>query len=414
MIWDARHLLLLAPAALLALPATAQARRVVYLNFDPVNLVDSAGQDPTMNSFSATGFTAGAVGGWPGLSDLQKAELLWYMKEAGAPFDIEFVLDRPMAGTYDMVVFGSDTDEGARFPGGGCSTAVSLGDCLDQQAENVSFMFWGCMLQNQQDDMKRAAFNTYLALGFGWGLEQLNVSGQIMGNYTTSALKFGDTCVDLLGSMSCSHEGGCASGTQNSTADLTTRIGARVDDGPPTVTITSPADGANVPSDFTVDADVFDMFGGMTVELTIVEAQQTSPNVDPQWVYSWDLKSVPDGLWTLEVKATDADGNVTTDQVQVCVGDGPCDGGSTSGGSTGAGSSGGTGGSTGGSGGSGSTGGTSTSGGPVTTTAPPQTTGSLFGDEPDTGCGCRSDAPAPAPAGLLALTALLGLRRRQR
>ena len=390
-------------AAFVLVPSAARAKRVVYLNTDPVTLVDSAGQDPTMNSFSATGFSPGPISGWPGLSDDQKQELLWLMKEAAVPFDIEFVLERPAQGTYDMLVFGTDTDESALFPDPGCSTAVGLADCDDANAENVSFLFYGCMSANDQMDMRKVAFNGFTALGFSWGLEQVNAAAQIMGSFAFNGLKFGDSCANLLGASQCGHVG-CPAGQQNSTADLNDRIGPRVDDGPPQVTITSPMDGAMVPNDFTVTADVQDAFGGLEVALTIVEANVTDvDDNDPQWVYEWPLTNVPDGLWTLEVSATDADGNVTTEQIQVCVGDSPCDGGGSSGGNT-TGSTGGTG-TTGGSSGGG-TGGSSTS--TSTTGPPPMPTagGGLLDNDADVGCGCAAGSRRRAPAGLALLVLL--------
>ncbi|RMG99077.1 MAG: hypothetical protein D6705_04170 [Deltaproteobacteria bacterium] len=410
------HRGILAFATLVAaslVPGAVSAKRVVYINTDPVTLVDTAGQDPTMNSYSSNGFSPGPISGWPALTDDQKQELLWLMKEAAVPFDLEFVLERPAQGTYDMLVFGTSADQDALFPNvAGCSTAIGLADCNDGNAENISFLFYGCMSAGDQMDMRKVAFNGFTALGFSWGLEQLQTSGQIMGSYTFNGLHFGDSCIQIQGSSQCSHVA-CAAGQQNSTADLLDRIGARVDDGPPTVTITAPEDGAMVGSDFTVTADVFDAFGGLEVALTIVEANVTDvDDNDPQWVYEWPLTGVPDGLWTLEVSATDADGNVTTDQIQVCVGNGPCEpGGSTGGGSTGGGSTGG--GSTGGSGTGGDTTGgmASTS---STTSPPPPTTagGGLLDDDAEVGCGCTHGGSPPAGGALLVWAVAAVARRR--
>ena len=183
-----------------------------------------------------------------------------------------------------------------------------------------------------------------------------------------------------------------------------------MDDGPPTVTITAPQDGAMVPSDFTVTADVQDVFGGLEVSLTIIEANLTVvDDNDPLWVYEWPVQGVPDGLWTLEVSATDADGNVTAEQIQVCVGQSPCDGGGSTSGTSGGSSTGGSGGSSGGSSGSGTTGGSTS----TTTTGPPSSTagGLLGGDDPSVGCGCRSTTPTPAPV-LWSLAFLAWFRRR--
>ena len=48
----------------LLVPGSAAAERVVFVNLDPVVLVNSAGQDPTMNSYNTTGFMPGPASGW--------------------------------------------------------------------------------------------------------------------------------------------------------------------------------------------------------------------------------------------------------------------------------------------------------------------------------------------------------------
>ena len=326
-------------AAVLAVglvPTTAQARRVVYLNADPTVLVDTNGQDPRTNSFSSAGFTAGQISGWPGLTALQKELLIFYIKEASAPFDIAFTWERPASGDYDMLVMGTAADSEALFPESACSGARSLLDCEDAQGTNVSFLFHGCLPEDQQADLRRVAHTSLRALAFGWGQENVSATGQIMGGYSGTALKFGNECTALSNTSQCFHEG-CPTGQQNSTADLLVHIGARVDDGPPVVEITSPAHLSVVSPDFAVEATIEDLFGGLDVTLELVEVEQTLSDLEPP--YRWNLSSVPDGTWTLRVTAVDADGNVESDEVVVCIGTDVCEPGpgpdSDSGGSAG-------------------------------------------------------------------------------
>lgn len=301
---------------------TAHARRVVYLNADPTTLVDTEGQDPTSNSYASGGFTPGPISGWPALTDQQKEQLVFLMKEATVPFDITFTWERPASGSYDMLVMGTDADAAALFEELGCSSAISLADCEDGQGENISFLFYGCMPEEQQSDLHRVAHTALKGLGFGWGLENVSVSGQVMGSYSGTALRYVDECSTISGAANCFHEA-CPAGQQNSYADLLATIGARVDDGPPTVEITSPAHLIVVPSDFSVEATIEDLFGGLEVTLEIVEADQFLTDDEPP--YSWSLSSVPDGAWTLRVSAIDADGNEEVDEVVVCIGAGGCD-----------------------------------------------------------------------------------------
>lgn len=397
------------------LPTAAKAERIIFLNTEPTQLVDTAGQDPTMDSYTSNGFTPGLISGWPALTDQQRDELVYWMKEATVPFDVIFTFSRPRNVPYDMLVMGDEASNTALFDIG-CSAAIGLADCDDVQAENISFLFWGCMNEQQQMDMKRVAFNALTAIGFGWGLESVTATGQICGGYTANGLQFGDTCV-ATSATTCPTHVGCSAGQQNSSADITARIGARVDDGPPVVTITSPTPGDN-PSSFTVAADVADSFGGLAVTLDIVEAAQEMDDDFPP--YEWNLENVPPGQWTLQVTVTDADLNEVTETVSVCVDDPTCStGGSTStggGDTTGAADTAGTYGDdifpeTTSDGGGTTTGtpGMSTSG-PIDPTVP--ASGTTFGmQDAETGCGCRSEGGAPT--GWLALLVLLSVSRRR-
>jgi MYXO-CTERM domain-containing protein len=247
-----------------------------------------------------------------------------------------------------------------------------------------------------------------------------------MGSYTLSGIEFGNSCVSIAGSSQCTHVG-CASGQQNSTADLTPAVGARIDDGPPTLTIDSPANLAVVGSDVTVTATVEDQFGDVTVSLEIVEAGQSLDDDLPP--HSWGLTNIPDGMWTLRVTATDVDANVTMQEVVVCVGVDDCGGAvdtgggssSSSGGADGtsttaaADSTGDGGGETSSSSGDPTTGGGAVSGiGSSTVTA--GASGGFGGGAPDTGCACSARS-GPGGVGVL-LVGLLGLaavqRRRRR
>ncbi|MCH9687563.1 MAG: hypothetical protein K0V04_39380 [Deltaproteobacteria bacterium] len=393
-------------------PGLAAAERVVFINTEPVVLNNAGGQDPTQDSYNTTGFVPGPASGWPGLTEAQQVQLLYWLKEASVPFDIVYTFQRPANGTYDMVVLGSAADNAALFPDLGCSAAIGIADCEDANDENISFLFWGCMNANDQADMHRVAFNIFAGLGFGWGLENLSVTGQIMGNYTVNALEFGNSCANIDGTQLCATHPGCADGSMNSTADLTQRIGLRVDDGPPVVSITAPEDNTVVSPDVMVEANVGDLFGGLEVVLEVVEVGQSLQDNQPP--YGWSLTGIPQGTWTLRVTATDADMNSVSEEVTICV-DLPECGAPPASDSSGGGDS--------------STGGLDTSGGGDSTTGeilittgdvdppapPPMTTGApsaptTFGtDTPETGCQCRANGSgAPGPGMTLLSLLLLG------
>jgi hypothetical protein len=315
-------------------PITASAERVVYVDLEQTTLINTAGEDPTMNSHNTNGFVPGTISGWPELTEDQRAELIYYLHEGTVPFDITFTYERPAAGEYDMLVFGTAADNAALFPDLGCSPAIGLADCADMNGDNIGFVFPGCMAVGKQDDMERVAFNALVALGFGWGLENLEGTGQVMAGWSVFALHFGDECTPIDGASQCEHMG-CGDGQQNSTTDLTAVVGARVDDGPPVVTIVSPENLAIVEGgvEFVVEAEITDKFGGLSAELEIVEGMFTQPREDPPFVWEVNLPAT-NPMWTLRVSGTDADGNVTTEEVVVCVDVDQCDVGAGTGSDT--------------------------------------------------------------------------------
>ncbi len=295
----------------------AAAERVVFINLGSVVLNADSGQDPTVDSYSSNGFTPGTASGFA-LSAEDQAMLHFFLKEATTPFDIEFVFERPAAGFYDMVVFGSDVDAGNLFADNDCPPAIGLADCGDGNAQNISFVFQGCLPAVQQEDMRRIAYYALTGLGFGWGLENESTVGQIMGTYSVFGLQFGDACAGIVNG-SCGAHPGCPADEQNATEDLNAIVGARIDDGPPTVTITEPVNGATVDPSFSIAADVLDAFGGLDVLLTadIDGTPISEDRAEPP--YTWSFNGVPPGNWTFNVQATDADGSVVTASVDVTV-----------------------------------------------------------------------------------------------
>jgi hypothetical protein len=245
--------------------------------------------------------------------------------------------------------------------------------------------------------MRRVAHTALKGLGFGWGQENVSATGEIMGGYSATALRFGNECTALASTNLCFHEG-CPTGQQNSTADLMVHLGARVDDGPPVVEITSPTHLSVLPSAFPVEVSVEDLFGGLVVSLELVEAEQVLADAEPP--YGWNLTGVPDGMWTLRVSAVDADGNEESDEVVVCVGLDACEPGQTSSASSEPGDESGS--------GETMTSGDNDGGGIDPTVA---SSGSAGASPAGSACHCSSNARSPHAIGALVLLALMRKRR---
>lgn len=299
-------------------PASADASRVVYVNTNPVTVTAGA-NDPAMDQIAVNGFMDTELDGWAGATPEQVEQLLVLLKDTSVAFDIIFTTERPTEGEYDMVVFGSADDHASAF-GGSCSTQVGISDCGDAGGVSIAFSFWGCLGEEDQLDPHRVAFHTLGALGYGWGLENIAGTGQLMSGYSANGLKWGETCANINGASSCSHQG-CDMGQQNSSADLLETIGARVDDGPPTLTVLQPQPNADVSEPFDVVLDIDDAFGGLSARLELVGVD-VDPVVDTSWPYGWTGLQIGSGPVTLRITAIDADGNETTQDVPICIGGG--------------------------------------------------------------------------------------------
>lgn len=306
--------------ALTLLPTEANASRVVFVNTEPVTVTAGMANDPSADTVNVNGFTTTDFDGWAGATDEQKATLLAMMKDTSVAFDIVYTLERPAEGPYDMVVLGSAEDHMSSF-GGTCSTQVGLSDCGDANGVSIAFSYWGCLDMEDQLDPERVAFHTLGGLGYGWGLENIAGNGQVMSSWTNTALRFGDMCANLANAPTGCMHAECSVDQQNSTADLLANIGARVDDGPPSIVVIEPQPGADVTSPFNVVVDVQDAFGGLSAQIEIVDSG--SPAVpDDSYPYRWDGLALGNGPVTLRVTAFDADGGEASVDIPVCVGGG--------------------------------------------------------------------------------------------
>jgi hypothetical protein len=101
-----------------------------------------------------------------------------------------------------------------------------------------------------------------------------------------------------------------AVGTDGSVFDTVTLSRCTVSDTtPPTATITSPSDGATVSGTVTVTASASDDVGVVRAEL-FVDGLKALEDTSAPFGFSWSSTSVSNGSHTLEVRATDAAGNV--------------------------------------------------------------------------------------------------------
>lgn len=334
---------------------------------------------------------------------------------------------RPQSGDYDMEMIGDWNPA----PGGGFAGIAPSLDCFNGNGGEVSFTL---DYTNSATGIAKAVLQE---IAHTWGLEHVESKSDLLYPTTQSVPDptFVDECFQIVQLNSSNqpvpdnaqcvnqHLQFCSTDKQNSYRELLEIFGPGAPDlTAPTVSITTPAEGAELDPKFDL---VFTASDNQTPQLLTISLSVEGPSpaeTDPAtWPSPAELTFPVSGLapgeYTITVKAVDEDDNEALDIVHFTV-KGEPDPGTTGDPTTGTTDAPTTGpteapttSSTGepdpSSAGSDSSG--SGSGSDATAGLPPATPDGATGG--DDGCGCRSDAPS---AGAPALLLLLGLARGRR
>ena len=254
-------------------------------------------------------------------SEKEAFALIQAFEQATEPFGVRIVYETPPPKhlPYTMVMVGGAPDS-LGMPSQSISTACII-DCADAWWRDTVFTF-----TENATDIKTLANAGLGALGHAWGLDSLDDQQYIMFPYSSSnAPVWSDTCApfsqDWPPNCKPTHAQFCPDGGQNDVAELMAYFGANsVDDVPPTVTLTSPADGAMLdPGDtLVVEVDVTDNFEGVGWRLMVPELGQELPAYNKE--KSWTLPGVPKGSYTIRVEAIDHDRNMGSAEAKIYVG----------------------------------------------------------------------------------------------
>lgn len=237
------------------------------------------------------------VGSFPpyGGNASQRTAVLDAVRRAYEDYAVRVTDERPDTGPYTMIMLG---------PYGGVGGFATL-DCGDYNQSNIGFV------SHQGGD--RYGSNSHAAVvaheaGHTYGLDHISDSSKIMNPTVYADTRFADDCAPLNGG-SCweQHQQYCTSG-QNSHLELLGLFGSSTPDTqPPVVTITSPADGAIVGTNFDVVASVSDASGQISRATLMMDGMELDRRTDQPW--TWALTNVPDGMYEFQVIALDGAGN---------------------------------------------------------------------------------------------------------
>jgi MYXO-CTERM domain-containing protein len=312
---------------------------------------------------------------------------------------------------YVMIMMGGHWSDTASGPSGGVAPGA---DCEDTGLRNVCYAFVnGAQVTNQSNVASQEIGHT-MGLGHTYGGDRVMAYG-----YDTNSnidMGFGDECTGVLVAAGqagyCSGANKChCGGDGEQQHDLRTLQAIYAPPGPdmvpPTISITTPEDGAHFAQgeSIVVEVDPWDDYGGYGWELVVSQGDTILGEVvDYEISQQFVLKGLPPGTFTLTARVQDQEDHITEHVITITVD------GEASEDSEGS-----------------DTDTPATSDTPTTSDTNDASSGASDSEDAgssgdtdpgmdgaDDGCSCRSDAPTPtAITGLLGLI-LLGLRRRAR
>jgi hypothetical protein len=259
---------------------------VLYVNFDGVTTT-LGGEAAPSNSSSVFGETFAPYDG----DDTDRAAILAAVTADFAPYDVAVVAERPMDGSYTMVVVSPTNPVGGSFVG------VAPIDCSDGQPNNIGFAFLSAT-DGRSAGLKATIISQQA--GSTFGLEQVDRPGDIMDRQGAGDPSFLDECSPLRNAEAACpavHASVCPEGGQNSHQELLAIFGPAVADvSAPTIAITSPSDGdAFAPGDpLPIELTVTDDGAIAVVEL-LLDGEAAMTDADAP--YGWTLVDVPEGVF---------------------------------------------------------------------------------------------------------------------
>ena len=286
--------------------------RVVYLNFDGVTLTASTTSDDATQNKSAilsAAIPAGQsrtippfnVNDLASTSGLTRAQIISRvvsdMYESHAPYNIEFVTERPTSGNYSMVVFGGNCQTVA---GQSNCAGIALLDCNDTMPNNITFAFpYGLRVADLASTASQEEAHAF-------GLAHTTDTTDIMYPYLRDFVptEFGSGPVPD-GDSTC---GGRT--YQDSNELMMETIGYRGQDAlGPTITITTPTEGQVVEVGSPVEAQITDASDIARAELYI-NGTEVAEKTSAPWSFELPAGTAP-GEVLVTLRAYDSLDNVS-------------------------------------------------------------------------------------------------------
>ncbi|MBL9017922.1 MAG: hypothetical protein JNL83_27295 [Myxococcales bacterium] len=289
--------------------SAAATSNVIYLNnCKPNGCQISPGADNALTNRSSIPDQASTVQPFA-YSDAVWQQVVQCVRATYAPFGVQIVTDRPASGNYHMAIVAGVPQNVQMQQGVGGVSPFSCGYIHNA----ISFSFSNVYGGNVDDICWTVAQET----AHSWGLDHKFDNRDPM-TYLQSgpSRKVFQNQAGQCGEYNA-RQCQCGGSTMNSYDAIMKTFGSSTPT-PPTVKITAPLEGDNVPMGFPIRADIMDDIGASKAELRI-DGNLVSTLTTPPWVWNAPA-SVGQGNHTIHVKGFDIGGSSAEATVKIVIG----------------------------------------------------------------------------------------------
>ncbi len=289
--------------------AAAGVSNVIYLNnCKPNGCQVTPGNDNSTTNRSSIPDQASTVAAWT-YSDAVWTQVVDCVRQTYAPFGVKIVSDRPPTGDYHMAIVAGVPQNVQMQQGVGGVSPFSCGYIPNA----ISFSFAGVYGPNVDDICWTVAQET----AHSWGLDHKFDNRDPMTYLRSGPSR--KTFQNMAGACGENSARNCQCGgsTMNSFEEILQTFGSSTPT-PPTVTITAPKNGDNVPLGFPIRADIMDDIAASKAELRI-DGNLISTLTAAPWVWNAPA-SVGQGTHTIKITGYDIGNTPAEASITITIG----------------------------------------------------------------------------------------------
>ncbi|MBL0220697.1 MAG: hypothetical protein IPQ07_43370 [Myxococcales bacterium] len=282
---------------------------VIYLNnCKPNGCQVTPGNDDSVNNRSSIPDQASTVSPW-GYSDAVWTQVVDCVKATYAPFGVQIVTSRPTSGNYHMAIVAGTPQNVQMQQGVGGVSPYTCGYIPNA----ISFSFAGVYGPNVDDICWTVAQETAHSWGLDHKFDNKDPMTYLQSGPTRKVFQnMAGSCGEYQ-ARACQ----CGGSTMNSFQEILQTFGGSTPT-PPTVTITSPKAGDNLPVGFPIRADIMDDIGASKAELRI-DGNLVSTLTSAPWVWNAPA-TVGQGTHTIKVTGYDIGNTPAEASVSITIG----------------------------------------------------------------------------------------------